>query len=338
MKIFYLLLIITIAIAECRQFLFEEPHYQDSFIHFMKTHRKSYAHDEFPYRYQVFKQNMDFIAAHNDKKLSYSLAMNHFGDYTHEEFQTFILGTKPSIQANLLGNSGTLKATGNSNVPDAFDWREKGAVTPVKNQGHCGSCWSFSSSGAVEGCHFLAKQKLVSLSEQNLIDCSWDSGNQGCHGGLMTAAFDYIISNKGIVTEESYPYTAQASHTCKFNSTNVGATLSSYQTVEAGNEPALLEAVAKGPVSVAIDASQKSFQFYSSGIYYDSGCSATNLDHGVLVVGWGKDADSKTEAGTDFWLVKNSWSSTWGLEGYIKMARNKDNHCGIASMATLPIC
>jgi len=164
------------------------------------------------------------------------------------------------------------------------------------------------------------------------MDCSTSYGNEGCDGGLMTAAMEYIIKNNGIDTEASYPYTAEDG-TCHFRTANIGATLKSYTNVATGNENDLQSKANVGPVSVAIDASHDSFQLYESGIYYEPACSSTQLDHGVLVVGWGQNS-----TGSDYWLVKNSWGTSWGLEGYIWMSRNRNNNCGIATMATLPNC
>jgi len=176
---------------------------------------------------------------------------------------------------------------------------------------------------------FLKTGKLVSVSEQQLVDCSGSYGNYGCDGGLMDYAFKYIIANKGIDTEASYPYTAQDG-SCAWNPANVGATISSYTDVTSGDEGSLTTSITKQPVSVAIDASQSSFQFYSSGVYYEPACSSTQLDHGVLAVGYG------TQSGSDYYIVKNSWGSGWGSAGYIMMSRNRDNNCGIATAASYP--
>jgi cathepsin L len=215
--------------------------------------------------------------------------------------------------------------------PDSVDWRTQGYVTPVKDQGQCGSCWAFSAVASLEGQHFKASGKLVSLSEQNLVDCSHKQGNQGCNGGLMDQAFTYIKVNNGIDTEASYPYKA-VDEKCKFKAANVGATDTGFIDISSGSEDDLVTAIATiGPISVAIDASQDSFQFYSSGIYYESACSSIELDHGVTVVGYGSQGSGK-----DFYIVKNSWGTTWGDQGYIMMSRNKNNNCGIATMSSYP--
>jgi len=216
-------------------------------------------------------------------------------------------------------------------LPTSVDWRTKGVVTGVKDQGQCGSCWSFSTTGSVEGAWAL-NYSLVSLSEQNLMDCSRRYGNLGCNGGLMDSAFKYIIANNGIDTEASYPYEESTSYNCRYTTANRGATISSYQDVTSGSESALQNAVVyRGPVSVAIDASNTSFQLYKSGVYYEPKCSSTQLDHGVLTVGYG------TGTSGDYWIVKNSWGTSWGQAGYIDMARNKNNNCGIATQASFPV-
>jgi cathepsin L len=212
------------------------------------------------------------------------------------------------------------------------DWRQKGYVTPVKNQGQCGSCWAFSATGSLEGQTFKKTGKLVSLSEQQLVDCSGKFGNDGCNGGMVDSAFAYIKANGGLDTEESYPYLAKDDQ-CHFNPQAVGAKDTGFTDIEQGSESQLQEAVASnGPVSVAIDASHETFQFYKSGVYNEPECSSSQLDHGVLVVGYGQ-----SDAGEAFWIVKNSWGPTWGDSGYIMMSRNKNNQCGIASSASFPL-
>ncbi|MCL4157592.1 UNVERIFIED_CONTAM: hypothetical protein GTU68_061755, partial [Idotea baltica] len=217
-------------------------------------------------------------------------------------------------------------------MPKSVDWRTKGAVTPVKDQGNCGSCYAFAATGSLEGQHFRKTGKLVSLSEQNIIDCSRPYGNDGCDGGFMDYVYAYVGDNHGIDTEESYPYYAEA-ESCNFNKKDVGADDKGFFDIKTGNEDDLLKALATvGPISVGIDASVQSFMFYHKGVYNEPRCNSTLLDHGVLAVGYGTD-----EQGQDYWLVKNSWGTIWGLDGYIKIARNANNMCGIATTASYPL-
>jgi len=307
-----------------------EVDYQNEFLGFMKTYQKSYHHDQFRIRYGIFKDNLDAINAHNAGKSSFTMAMNQFGDLTNEEFNRLFKGLQQVEFADITPTLTILT----DDPPAEWDWRNstgQQVVTAIKDQKQCGSCWAFSTTGSTEGCHALSTGNLVSLSEQNLMDCSTSYGNDGCDGGLMTQAMTYIIQNNGIDTEASYPYQA-ADGTCQYNAANSGATLSSFVNVNQGDENDLLTKVYKGPTSVAIDASHQSFQFYSKGVYSEPKCSSVRLDHGVLAIGYG------TYDGTDYWLVKNSWGTTWGLEGYIMMSRNANNQCGIATMATLPQC
>jgi len=257
-------------------------------------------------------------------------------DLTAKEFAARFTGLKK--KANDFGSgrpSADFSLYRLGDMPKKVNWTSEGYVTPIKNQQQCGSCWAFSATGSMEGQHFKKTGKLVSLSEQNLVDCSQPEGNYGCEGGLMDQAFNYTVINKGIDTEASYPYTAMDGK-CVFNATNVGATISSWTDVPTGSEADLQKAVATvGPISVGIDASQYTFQLYKSGVYYDPNCSSQFLDHGVLAVGYGtKKMHGKS---TDFWLVKNSWGTDWGMDGYIEMSRNKNNNCGIATQASYPV-
>jgi len=299
---------------------------EESFKSWMVKHNKNYVNDaEYVYRLGVYRQNLEFIEEHNRMNHGFTVAMNHFGDLSVQEFAA----TYNTYRVN---HNRTLSAEIHTHNPlhelaADVDWRTKGAVTGVKNQGQCGSCWAFSTTGSVEGAYFLKKGSLVSSSEQQLVDCSGSFGNYGCDGGLMDSAFNYIISNKGIATESSYPYTAKAGACQKGQ---LGASISSFKDVASQNEGALQSAVQGTPVSVAIDASHSSFQFYSSGVYYESACSPTQLDHGVLAVGYGTDSSA-------YWIVKNSWGSGWGSNGYILMSRNRNNNCGIATAASYPL-
>jgi len=305
---------------------FSEYQYQDAFVAFMKEHGKFYGAHEFTHRYNAFKWNMDYVEAWNSRNSSTVLGLNILADLTNEEYQRIYLGTKITVEVIALPEFEDVAP-----LADTVDWRTSGAVTPIKDQGQCGSCWSFSATGAIEAAYKLSTQKLVSLSEQNLMDCSTAYGNQGCNGGLMTSAFKYVQANKGIDTEISYPYTAKAG-TCHYSVANIGATITSYKTIAAGSETALTSAITTQPISVAIDASKNSFQLYKSGIYYEPSCSSSNLDHGVLAIGYGSDT-----TGANYYLVKNSWGTSWGTAGYINMARGRNNNCGIATSAAYPI-
>ncbi|CAF1037308.1 unnamed protein product [Rotaria sordida] len=302
---------------------------------FKRVHKKQYnSVEEESVRRNIWEANVAKIRQHNLEAdigiHSYTLGMNRFGDLTHEEFKQKMNGLKITNKTNNFDRH-TFLAPSNVAIPDAVDWREEGYVTEVKDQGQCGSCWAFSATGSLEGQHFAKTKKLVSLSEQNLVDCSDKFGNMGCNGGLMDSAFQYIKANKGIDTEESYPYEAR-NDKCRFNRANVGATDTGFIDIKAQNETDLQIAIGTiGPISAAIDATQPSFQFYKSGVYDEPNCSSTQLCHGVLAVGYGTDGKS------EYYIVKNSWGTSWGNEGYVWMSRNKKNQCGIATMASYPL-
>ena len=282
-------------------------------------------------RNTIWQSNKKYIETHNANadKFGFTLGMNGFGDLENHEVVAIFNGYRQELK-NLSNSKAVFLANPNVEIAASTDWREKGAVTEVKNQGQCGSCWSFSATGSLEGQHFLKKGELVSLSEQNLVDCSTSYGNHGCEGGLMDNAFRYIKAN-GIDTEASYPYQAH-NELCRFKAADVGATDSGYVDIPRGDEKALTQAIASvGPISVAIDASKTTFHYYKEGVYSDSLCSSTKLDHGVLAVGYG------TQDEQDYYIVKNSWGSAWGMQGYILMSRNNENNCGIATQASYPV-
>jgi C1A family cysteine protease len=271
---------------------------------------------------QAFKDNVDLVKAHNAKESTYQLG--YTGPHaakTSEEYKQ-ILGYKSSLYGDLPKtgqhvNSGTA-------APDSIDWTTKGVVTPVKNQGQCGSCWAFSTTGGTEGQWAVASGSLQSLSEQQLVDCS--KKNNGCNGGLMDAGFTFYESTK-IATEASYPYTAKDG-TCKtsFSTAIPSGGVTGYKDVS--GEKDLQDALATvGPVSVAIEADQSSFQMYKNGVL--TGNCGQQLDHGVLAVGYG------TLKGTDYWKVKNSWGASWGMDGYLLLQRG-DDKCGIANQPSYP--
>jgi len=308
---------------------------------FKSTHRKLYEDPlEDKFRMKIYMENKAKVARHNAKavqgQFNYHLKMNKYGDMLHHEFATTMNGFKMThANVSIPHDMGAtfLMPANVEKLPHNVDWRKQGAVTPVKDQGHCGSCWAFSTTGALEAQHFRKTGVLTSLSEQNLVDCSWSYGNHGCNGGMMDNAFLYIRDNGGIDTEESYQYEGN-DDLCRYNSRNKGAWDVGFVDIPQGDETALKFAIAIfGPVSIAIDAGHPSLQFYSHGIYREEECSEENLNHAVLAVGYGVDH----ETGQAYWLVKNSWGTSWGDGGYLKIARNQDNMCGVATIASFPL-
>ncbi|KAL2346983.1 hypothetical protein Fmac_000983 [Flemingia macrophylla] len=286
-------------------------------------------------RFNVFKANVMHVHNTNKVEKPYKLKLNKFADMTNHEFRSTYAGSKVNHHIMFRGTprgNGTFMYENVDSVPLSVDWRKKGAVTKVKDQGHCGSCWAFSTVVAVEGINQIKTKKLVSLSEQALVDCD-NKENAGCNGGLMEYAFEYIKQKGGITTERNYPYKAQEG-TCDASKENdLAVSIDGHEKVPANNENALLKAVANQPVSVAIDAGGSDFQFYSEGVF--TGDCSTELNHGVAVVGYGTTVD-----GTSYWIVKNSWGPEWGEQGYIRMQRNISNKkglCGIAMEASYPI-
>lgn len=294
-----------------------------SFDQWATAHGKAYkCPAEKFYRLSVFFNNFKLVSEHNKSNSSYSMALNHFADMTQEEFKTKMLGYKFSDRQKTYG-----APTLSQKPPASVDWRTQGAVTPVKDQGQCGSCWAFSAVGALEGYWFQAKGALLSFSEQQLVDCSQSQGNHGCNGGLMDYAFTYVKAN-GLQTEANYPYTAQDGR-CKGTGTSA-VNITGYTDV-GHSDDALTAASAARVVSVAVDA--QNWSMYSRGIYSHLKCG-TQLDHGVTLVGYG------TANNDDFWIIKNSWSAKWGENGYIRLERGKKSGnngcCGIYKAASFP--
>jgi len=309
----------------------------DLWEQFKSVHNKKYVNArEETFRKSIFETNLTAIAEHNilfDLGLeTYRQGLNQFADYTAMELAVMNGFKGESIRHN--GLNQRFEHISSDDLPTEVDWRKHGLVTPVKFQGNCGSCWAFSTVAGLEGQHAKKTGNLVSLSEQNLVDCNLDKIDDACKGGMMDDAFEYIARNGGIDTEASYPYlsgVAEIGFPCSFNKSTIGATDTGFVSIASGDEEALKKAVATiGPISVAIDANHNAFINYQSGVYSNPKCSSTSLDHGVTVVGYGVDN------GKDYWLVKNSWSTAWGEQGYVKMSRNNGNNCGIATHALYP--
>ncbi|XP_072470527.1 LOW QUALITY PROTEIN: procathepsin L-like [Notamacropus eugenii] len=298
-------------------------------------HRRTYGANEDNWRRATWEKNLRMIEMHNLEysagKHGFQMEMNKFGDMTNEEFRQIMNGFRNDrFQTKAKGN--LFREPFFVKISKSVDWKEKGYVTPVKNQGQCGSCWAFSATDSLEGQWFRKTHKLVSLSEQNLVDCSKDDDNEGCNGGFMDNAFQYVKKNKGIDTEESYLYEARDG-SCTYQPECSSANVTGFVGIPSGQENALKKAVATmGPVSVAVDAGHTSFQFYRSGVYYEPECNSQQLDHGVPVVGYGVVGQN----GKKYWIVKNSWGEEWGDKGYVLMSRDQSNHCGIATTASYP--
>jgi len=294
-----------------------------TFAAWAAMHGKVYNGDEAVTREAIYNQNLDIMQANNEASGGV-LGVTQFMDITQEEFKQQYLGfTMPETDVPSLG----VHTASDAAAPTSIDWSTKGAVTPVKNQGQCGSCWAFSTTGGLEGRVFTATNQLVSLSEQQFVDCDKGS-DQGCNGGLMDNAFVYAASH-AICTEGSYSYKG-VDGSCQASGCTVGLAqgdVTGHKDVSS-SASALESAVAQGPVSVAIEADQSSFQYYTGGVM--TGSCGQQLDHGVLAVGYG------TDSGTKYWKVKNSWGASWGESGYIRMAQ-AGNLCGIQNSASYPV-
>ncbi|XP_027338756.1 ervatamin-B-like [Abrus precatorius] len=292
----------------------------------MSQYARSYADDaEKEKRFKIFMENLEYIEKFNNAgNYSYKLGLNQFSDLTEEEFIASHTGFKINSRKPYSSSSAPLLNL--RDVPESLDWREKGAVTQIKDQGQCGCCWAFSAVAAIEGINQINTNQLISLSEQQLLDC--DTNNNGCNGGLMDTAFKYIIQNQGIASGSDYPY-QEAAGTCQ-NEMKAAAKISDFVDVAQNDEQQLLQAVANQPVSVGI-AVNDNFRQYRGGLF--EGPCGTDLTHAVTVIGYG------SEDGKDYWLIKNSWGKQWGDGGFMKLQRgggDPQGLCGIAMQASYP--
>ncbi|XP_023159505.2 cathepsin L-like [Drosophila hydei] len=326
--------LIVLVIAGCALALSYEDVLEAEWQAFKKEHDKSYQDaSEEQLRRRIFKDNKEMIDKHNARyaagEETWEMGVNEFTDMLLEEFRAQMLGglnkTDDPTEIHLV-----YKPSPNFRIPSSVDWRKKGAVTKVKNQGHCGSCWTFAAAGTLEGQHFLKTGNLIDLSEENILDCAsqWPYPNQGCNGGWASSALDYIKNNGGVDTEASYPYYAYQGN-CHFDRRRVGATVKKVVRVAKGDENALAAAVAEyGPIAVSIEATH--LVHYRRGVL-NKRCQNV-IDHDLVVVGYGHDV-----RGGDYWLLKNSWGKERGENGYVRMARNRGNLCFIASQAVFPL-
>lgn len=304
-------------------------HAQRLFGHFKEQFGRHYGDErEHEKREHAFVHNLRYVHSMNRAGLSFSLAVNSLSDLSMSELSA-MRGRNGGKRPNN-GLPFPMHLYTGVQVPDQLDWRLYGAVTPVKDQAICGSCWSFATTGAVEGALFLKSGSLQVLSQQMLVDCSWGFGNNGCDGGEEWRAYEWIMKHGGIATTETYGSYMGMNGLCHLNTSQLTARVQSYTNVTSGDAEALKVALFKhGPVAVSIDAGHRSFVFYSHGVYYEPKCGNTtdSLDHAVLAVGYG------VMEAEPYWLVKNSWSTYWGNDGYILMSM-KDNNCGVTTDAT----
>eukprot|EP00475_Leptophrys_vorax_P012976 TRINITY_DN1934_c0_g1_i1.p1 TRINITY_DN1934_c0_g1~~TRINITY_DN1934_c0_g1_i1.p1 ORF type:complete len:335 (+),score=86.34 TRINITY_DN1934_c0_g1_i1:49-1053(+) len=310
-----------------------EQDYRLHFADFQTTYSKTYSSiEEYVERLNVFKQNLDMINAHNAQNLSWTLAVNEFADMSWEEFRaTRLQSNLGNISSSIAGPVLMENEAEAWTLPNSVDWRTKGVVNAVKDQGQCGSCWAFSAVSTIESACAMRTGRLYSLSEQQVVDCSKNGGNAGCNGGWQSNAFQWEHANGGLCLENQYPYRA-VDGTCRASSSKY-CPVRTYVKVQSGSETALKQAVAQQPVSVTIEADQRGFQFYKSGVF--NGACGTNLDHAVVAVGYGVESN-----GMMYWLVRNSWGQNWGEQGYIRLVRHDGSgsgQCGIALQSLYPI-
>ncbi|KAF9596257.1 hypothetical protein IFM89_008420 [Coptis chinensis] len=308
--------------------------------------RKEHAYtllEEKENRFEIFKDNLRFIDEHNAGNHTYKLGLNKFADLSCDEFGSMYLGTyvKRNGSEHLTLRSSSYKSASSSKeitaekLPSSVDWRERGAVTSVKDQRTCGACWAFAATAAVEGINKIVTGNLSELSAQVLLDCDnydyYFNGNAGCNGGLPDLAFEYIISSGGIVHEDDYPYHARNRYCFLDKRNKEVVTIDDYRSID--DEKALQAVVAKQPVALSIYIKRGALTFYKSGIF--TGPCGSDSIHSMTIVGYGVDN------GIKYWIVKNSWGADWGEDGYIRMERNvadtKYGLCGIAKAAIYPI-
>ena len=293
---------------------------EKSFLSWMRKYNQVFVGDEYNLRLGIFLSNSRLVQKHNANS-NFKLSLNHLSCLTNAEYRS-LLGHISLTSSR----KSIIKELKNDDLPDSIDWREKGIVNSIKDQGNCGSCWAFGTIQACESAYALVHNELLSCSEQNLIDCVW--GCNGCYGGQESSALQYIVNIQwgALNLESEYVYTARQG-ICKFSYFTAVNSIKSYASGKPGDEEYLKALCAQGVCDVAIDAGSSQFQLYSGGIYIDNSCSSLYLNHAVGLVGYG------TEGTQDYWIVRNSWGPSWGEAGYIRMARNANNQCGIANEA-----
>ncbi|XP_034366556.1 cathepsin 8-like isoform X1 [Arvicanthis niloticus] len=331
MSLAVFLAILCLGVADATQS--SDPSLDSEWQKWKTKYDKSYSLEEEKQKRAVWEENMKLVTQHNIEydqgKKNFTMQVNGFGDMTSEELRKMLtdipvpnLRKKKNVHQPIIGY-----------LPKFVDWRRRGYVTSVKDQGKCNSCWAFSAAGAIEGQMFRKTGKLVSLSAQNLVDCSRTEGNRGCYSGHTFRALKYVWKNGGLEAESTYPYEGREGH-CRYLPERSAARITGFSIISR-TEEALMHAVATiGPISVGIDAAHESFTFYRDGIYYEPKCGSNTVNHAVLLVGYGYEG--RESDGRKYWLIKNSHGEEWGMNGYMKIARGRNNHCGIATYAVYP--
>ncbi|KAK8846156.1 hypothetical protein M9Y10_020161 [Tritrichomonas musculus] len=317
-----LALLLSIVASKVQLGLTEER----QFLQWMRTNNKFYTGDEYHLRLGIFLSHARYCQEFNRKNgLTFRVGINQFSCHTPAEYKA-ILGVRGSSKKL----RETIVSKSKANVPDSYDWRDKKVVNPIKDQASCGSCWAFSAIATSESAYAIATGKLLQFSEQNLVDCA---PCYGCGGGWADAGCNYVIQDQAgqFNSEDDYPYTA-TDGTCTYNAAKGIGKITKLITVSFGNEDDLKEKVATyGVASVSISAGNTPFMSYAGGILDDDDCLFAQIDHAVACVGYG------SENGVDYWIVRNSWGTKWGEQGYVRMSRNKSNQCSIASEAFVAI-
>ncbi|XP_022777317.1 ervatamin-B-like [Durio zibethinus] len=333
-KFLIFMLIVSGALASASSRILDETILAEKYKQWMVQHGRTYEmKEEENMRFEIFKKNLEYIENFNNMgNQTYKLSTNEYADLTNEEFLAYYAGYK-IFPSKISFKTKRFKYENLTNVPASIDWRKKGAVTQIKDQGACGSCWAFSAVAAVEGVIKIKTGQLFSLSEQQLVDCARIHKTQGCYGGWMDDAFEYIVKNHGLAKETKYPYTSKDGN-CSHRKAAVRAVqINGYEDVPHKDEEALLKAASQQPVSVCLNSKGPEFQFYSGGVF--TGPCGTSLNHAVAIVGYGKSED-----GTKYWLIKNSWGKSWGESGYMRIKRDvasKKGLCGIAKKSSYPV-
>ena len=318
---------LAVLVAICTAIEFTKQNELD-FVKWMKENGVLYTGSEFYFRLGIFVITGLYVTTHNNLQSEYKVKLNQFACHTRTEYLA-LLGFKPDF-ANF-GTKSPYTSEKVASEPFQFDWRTHGAVTGVKDQGQCGSCWAFSATAACESSYKQKSGLLFSFSESNLLDCV--TSCFGCNGGMMSDAINYVVSRQDghLMAETDYPY-VPAQGTCKYDASKATGRVSRYINIAMGDEQDLMcKCYKHGVIACAVDAQLESFQLYSSGIYSDPACSTTYVNHGVNVVGWGADGSVK------YWIVRNCWSARWGEKGYMRLKKDAGNMCGVASMALVAV-